>query len=84
MKIRQDKDQYNIGSNIRKYRKNCHLTQEQTVAQMQLLGVDLSRSSYAQLECGLYNIKVSELLALAKIFEVGIEQFFEGFQIPPK
>ena len=49
MKIRQDKDQYNIGSNIRKYRKNRHLTQEQTVAQMQLLGVDLSRSSYAQL-----------------------------------
>mgnify|MGYP004461333413 FL=1 len=51
---------------------------------MQLLGVDLSRSSYTQLECGLYNIKVSEFLALSTIFEVGIEQFFEGFQIPPK
>lgn len=58
MKIRQDKDKYNIGSNIRKFRIENNLTQEQTVAKMQVLGIEISRSSYAQLECGLYNIKV--------------------------
>ncbi len=81
MKIRQDKDEYNIGANIRKYRMENHLTQEQTVAKLQLLGVDISRSSYGQLECGLYNIKVKELLALSEIFHVSIAQFFDGFSI---
>lgn len=78
MKIRQD---YNIGTNIRKYRVENKLTQEQTVAKLQILGIEISRGSYAQLECGLYNIKVSELLALAEIFNVSIAQFFEGFSI---
>lgn len=81
MKIRQDKENYNIGENIRKYRKQNKLTQEQTVTKMQLLGVEISRGSYAQLECGLYNIKVKELLALAEIFDVPISNFFEGFSL---
>lgn len=81
MKIRQDKDKYNIGSNIRKFRMENNLTQEQTIAKLQLLGIDISRSSYAQLECGLYNIKVQELLALSEIFHVSIAQFFDGFSI---
>lgn len=57
------------------------LTQEETVAKMQLLGVEISRGSYAQLECGLYNIKVSELLALAQIFNVSINEFFDGMEL---
>lgn len=81
MKIRQDKDKYNIGANIRKFRMANGLTQEQTVAKMQLLGIEISRSSYSQLECGLYNIKVSELLALCEIFHVGIADFFEGMSL---
>lgn len=81
MKIRQDKDKYNIGANIRKFRMENHLTQEQTIAKMQLLGIEISRSSYSQLECGLYNIKVSELLAMCEIFHVGISDFFEGMSL---
>ena len=80
MKIRQDKDKYNIGANIRKIRNSHKLTQEETVAKMQLL-VEISRGSYAQLECGLYNIKVSELLALAQIFNVSINEFFDGMEL---
>lgn len=81
LKIRQDKDKYNIGANIRKLRNSLNLTQEQTVAKMQLLGIEISRGSYAQLECGLYNIKVSELLALAQIFNVSINEFFDGMEL---
>lgn len=81
MKIRQDKDKYNIGANIRILRKSSKLTQEETVAKMQLLGVEISRGSYAQLECGLYNIKVSELLALSQIFGVTIDKFFDGMKL---
>ena len=62
-KIKQD---ISSGDNIRKLRKQSHLTQEQTVARMQLKGLDISRSSYSQIECGTYNIRVSELIALQK------------------
>ena len=82
MKIRQAKDEYNIGANIRRFRMANRMTQEQTVAKMQLMHVEISRSSYSQIECGLYNIKVSELLALSKIFHVEIGEFFEGMSLP--
>lgn len=81
MKIRQDRNKYNIGANIRKFRMEHKLTQEQTVAKMQLLGIEISRGSYSQLECGLYNIKVSELLALSEIFQVPIADFFDGMTL---
>lgn len=45
-KIKQD---ISLGDNIRKLRKQSHLTQEQTVARMQLKGLDISRSSYSQI-----------------------------------
>lgn len=80
MKIKQDKDKYNIGRNIRKYRMENNLTQEQTVAKMQLRGIKMSRGSYSHIECGLDNIRVEELLCLAEIFEVEIADFFKGMK----
>lgn len=81
MKIRQNNDPYNIGNNIRKIRRQNHLTQEQTIIKMQLLGIEISRSIYSQIECGVYNIKVTELLALSQIFQVDIGDFFEGMSL---
>ena len=76
-KIRQD---LSLGSNIRKLRKLSHLTQEQVVARLQLQGLDISRSSYSQIECGTYNIRVSELIALAELFQVDYNTFFENLK----
>ena len=81
MKIRQDREQYNIGKNIRKYRMDNNLTQEQTVAKLQLRGIKMSRGSYSHIECGLDNIRVEELLGLAEIFEVGVGDFFKGMSL---
>lgn len=81
MKIRQDQENYNVGANIREFRKANKLTQEQVIAKMQVLGIEISRSSYAQIECGMYNIKVSELLALTEIFNVSVADFFDGMTI---
>lgn len=81
MKIRQDTDKYNIGHNIRSLRKKSKLTQEQTVAKMQLLGIEISRGTYSQIECGIANIRVSDLLALQKIFDVEIQDFFKGIEL---
>ena len=81
MKIKQDKDKYNIGKNIRKYRMENDLTQEQTVAKLQLRGIKMSRGSYSHIECGLDNIRVEELLCLAEIFHVNVADFFKGIHL---
>ena len=60
-KVRQDQ---NIGQNIRNIRLDRHMTQDQVVTQMQLVGCDISRSIYSQIETGTYNIRISELVAL--------------------
>ena len=81
MKIKQDRDQYNIGKNIRKFRLDNNLTQEQTVAKLQLKGIRMSRGTYSHIECGIDNIRVEELLALADIFEVEVAAFFKGMRL---
>lgn len=77
-KIKQD---ISLGDNIRKLRKQSHLTQEQVTAWLQLRGIEISRSSYSQIECGTYNIRVSELVALAELFGVDYNAFFENLPI---
>lgn len=76
-KIRQDKQ---LGQTIRALRIAAHLTQDQVTAKMQLAGCEISRSVYAQMECGDYNIRVCELVALKRIFNVEYDAFFEGIE----
>lgn len=74
-KLRPDMD---IGGRIGALRKVAGLTQDQTVAQLQVMGLEISKSSYAKIETNRMNIKVSELVALQKIFKVDFNAFFEG------
>lgn len=76
-KIRSD---IGLGLNIRALRKAAHLTQEQVVAKLQLEGFNITRSIYSQIECGTYNIRVSELIALKKLFGVDYSAFFESLE----
>ena len=73
-KIKQD---IQIGDTLRTYRIKAKLTQEQVVTKLQLNGMDISRSSYSQIECGTYNIRISELIALTEIFEIDFNTIFE-------
>lgn len=74
-KIRPDMD---IGKNIQTIRNQKKLTQDQVVAKLNLMGISISKSTYAKLETNRMNIKISELVALAKIFETDINAFFSG------
>lgn len=74
-KIRPDMD---IGRNIQAIRYQKELTQEQVIAKLNLMGIPISKSTYAKLETNRMNIKVSELVALAKIFGTDINAFFSG------
>jgi len=76
-KIRQDASG-SIGKNIRKLRINSNMTQDSVITRMQLMGCEISRSIYSQIEGGTYNIRVNELAALKIIFQVDYNAFFEG------
>lgn len=74
-----------LGRNIRALRKEQNLTQEQLAARLQLYGTNISRSILSQMECGTYNVKVSELAAMAKILKVDYNAFFKGVDaVPPE
>ena len=67
------KIKYNVslGANIRALRRDCGLTQEQTI------GCSLTRGSYAKIEAGIQNISVQELLAMKEVFHADFEDFFQ-------
>ena len=70
-----------LGANIKRIRLRCGLTQEQTVAKMQVLGSPTSRSTYLLIEMGRGNLFVSDLVGLQRVFNVPYEEFFRD--IPP-
>jgi len=70
-----------FGQNIRRIRLSCGLTQEQTVARLQILGSPLSRSTYSLIEMGRGNVFVNDLVGLQQVFDVSFEDFFKD--IPP-
>ena len=55
-KIRPDMD---IGHNIQRLRRNANLTQEQVFARLQLMRIEISKSTYAKMETNRMNIQVS-------------------------
>ena len=67
-----------FGQNLQRIRNSCQLTQEQTVAKLQVLGSPISRSTYSLIELGRGNIYVSDLVALKKIFNVEYKEFFRN------
>lgn len=73
-----------FGKNLRSLRKQHEFTQEELVIKLQLLGQDISRSIYAQMECGSYNIRISELVALKEIYGISYDEFFKDIRLNNK
>lgn len=65
-----------LGRNIQTIRMNKNMTQAEVVAQMQLMGSNMSRSTLANIETGRRNIKASDLKLLKMIFDVAYEELF--------
>ena len=76
-KLKQD---ISIGANLQKYRKATGLSQERVAAKLQLQNLDISREIISQMETGIYNIRISVLLALADIYNVPIQDFFADLE----
>lgn len=81
MKLKQD---IAIGQNLARLRTQFNYTQERIATEMQLYGCSTTRNTYAQMEGGTYNIRISELLVLKEIYGCTMEEFFTGLPKPSK
>lgn len=70
-----------LGENIKQILNRSGLTQEQTIAKLQVLGSPLSRSTYSLIEMGRGNLFINDLVGLKTVFNVEYEEFFKN--IPP-
>lgn len=68
-----------IGSVIRKYRENNHLSQADLSAKLTLLGIDIPKNSVQRLENGNRVIKDYELAGIAKILNVSTDELLSDF-----
>ena len=66
-----------LGTNIQKARMKRGLTQEQLIAQMQLHGSTMTRSTLANIEAGTRNIRACDLKLMKKILNADYEDFFK-------
>ena len=66
-----------IGRNIQDIRMSKGMTQAAVVAQLQLKGSIMSRSTLANIEAGKRNIKASDLRLLKELFDVNCAEFFK-------
>ena len=66
-----------IGRNIQDIRMSKGMTQAAVVAQLQLKGSIMSRSTLANIESGKRNIKASDLRLLKELFDVNCDEFFK-------
>ena len=81
MRVRQDRYLYNLGANIQDIRRSRHLSQQDTVNFLQRIGLDTSRQYYSQIERGIASIRVEIMLALCKLFQCEIQDFFQGLEL---
>lgn len=66
-----------IGDNLRAFRDRSGLSQEQAAAQLQLMGISISREIISQMENGRHHIKISVLEAMKKLYKVdSYDEFF--------
>lgn len=69
-----------LGENIKRIRIEHNLRNCDVLAQLQLRGVDIARSTYSKIEIGLNNPTVDLLIALADFYQVSFDEFFKKLE----
>ena len=69
-----------LGENIKRLRIEHNQRNCDVLAQLQLRGDDIARSSYSKIEMGLNNPTVDLLIALADFYQVSFDEFFKKLE----
>lgn len=78
-RINQHKDHL-LGKNIRRIRLSRNIRTKDVVAQLQLYGVEICRTTYSKVEMGTSNPSVSLIMSLKEIFNCDYAEFFEEME----
>ena len=65
-----------VGTEIRRQRNGIGLTQEALAGRCQLMGLDISRATLAQIEARLRCVTDLELFQLARVFNVSVDMLY--------
>lgn len=68
-----------ISKNIKRYRELNKMSLSQLSNKLQLMGIDIPKSSLQNIETGKRVVKEYEFYALCKIFNVSMEKMLEDF-----
>jgi len=76
MFINKAKDGRNnlCGKNIAQLREDMGISQRELADRMQLVGIDIDKNAIQRIECGKRFVTDIEILAFAKVFEIGLEE----------
>lgn len=69
-----------LGENLQRIRRANGMSQNDVAMKMQLRGRPISRAHYANIEQGVRNLFVTDLVLLHEIFGVSYDEFFRGIQ----
>ena len=69
-----------LGRRIAAARKNCHMTQEQLSARLQLNNCDITRSALAKIEVGQRHIYPDELCLLKELLNVSYDELLPKYK----
>ena len=76
IKIRSD-NKISVGANIKRIRESKGVRAFDLIREVQLQGLNINNQRYYKLEHDLANVFASELVAMAKILDVDISEFFK-------
>lgn len=76
IKIRSD-NHISVGANIKRIRESKGVRAFDLNRELQLQGLNINKQRYYKLEHDLANVFASELVAMAKILDVDISEFFK-------
>ena len=69
---------YNIGKNLKRLRREVKLTQQEVATRLQVMGLPVSREIYAQMEAGTHHIKIRVAIGLTLIYNVNLEELLNA------
>ena len=76
MKITKYNNVKNIsGKNLKEFRKNAQMSQQDLAEKLQLEGIDLTSKEISKIETNNRLVQDFELFAFAKIFKVSADEF---------
>lgn len=68
-----------ISQNVKKYRLSQNMSLSELSNKLQLIGIDIPKSSLQNIETGKRIVKEYEFYALCKIFNISMEEMLKDF-----